>query len=119
MPRAIVVLFFITLVHARLALLAVVRLPDRPPGMSWLVRLVSLFLMHTSAARAMPLQAMLGLESRNANLYINNGEPPKDRSIFVMVSLVCIMVLSLLLGTSSSHADNFASNNCLLDTRWT
>jgi hypothetical protein len=107
MPRAIVVPILFTLVHARLPLLAVVRLPDRLPGMSWLVRLVSLLLMHIFAARAMPLQgfAMLGLEGRNANLYINNGEPPKDRSIFIMVSLVCIMVLSLLLGTSSSYAD--------------
>jgi hypothetical protein len=81
--------------------------------MSWLVRLVSLLLMHTFAVQAMPLQssAMPGLESRNANLYINNGEPPKDRSIFTVLSLVCMMVLSLLLGTSISRSNTLTPSN--------
>ncbi|KNG51420.1 hypothetical protein DDE82_000738 [Stemphylium lycopersici] len=33
----------------------------------------------------------------NSNIHINNGELPRDRSIFTIISMICMMVLSLLL----------------------
>jgi hypothetical protein len=58
---------------------------------------VGLFLMQFITAQAFPLHVR-GEDLRNSNAFINNGEPPRDRSIFTIISLVCMMVLSLLLG---------------------
>jgi hypothetical protein len=52
---------------------------------------------------------MQGLDIRNSNLDIGNGEPVKARSIFTVVSLVCMMVLALLLGKCISQAIGFAA----------
>ena len=56
-----------------------------------------LFLMQTFAAQALPLQVRQE-DFRNSNVFIDNGELPRDRSIFTIISLLCMMVCSLLLG---------------------
>lgn len=56
-----------------------------------------LFLMQTFAAQAFPVRAREE-DLRNSNVFINNGELPRDRSIFTIISLLCMMVCSLLLG---------------------
>ena len=63
---------------------------------------VGLLLMQSLTAQGFPLH-MRGEDLRNSNLFINNGELPLDRSIFTIISLVCMMVLSLLLGKCTSH----------------
>ncbi|KAF1837226.1 hypothetical protein BDW02DRAFT_577321 [Decorospora gaudefroyi] len=76
--------------------------------MSWLVCVVVFLHYHPVPVRAIPLlqggsaaaavAAMRELEIRHAHVDVGVGEPAKDRSIFTVISLVCMMVLSLLLG---------------------
>lgn len=67
--------------------------------MKWLSLLASL---HLVAVQAAPLpDPVRMLWTRNANLEISKGEPAKDRTIYTVVALVCMMVLSLLLGMLS------------------
>jgi hypothetical protein len=49
--------------------------------------------------QAAPLERDGELQSReNENTHITTGEPPSDRTIFVMISIPCVAVLAFLLG---------------------
>lgn len=54
------------------------------------------------ATQAAPLERDGELQSReNENTHITTGEPPSDRTIFVMISIPCVAVLAFLLGMLS------------------
>lgn len=64
-----------------------------------MLQLVALAGLSSMATEATPTSVSVHtLDNRNANLYINTGEPTSDRTIFTMISLFCMMVLCLLLG---------------------
>lgn len=57
-------------------------------------------IMDVILAQALPLvEASRDLDTRNKNININVGVPPTDRTIFTLISLLCMTVLSLLLGS--------------------
>ncbi|KAF3005671.1 hypothetical protein E8E13_004559 [Curvularia kusanoi] len=52
------------------------------------------------AVQATPLQRDGGLQAReNENIHITTGEPARDRTIFVLVSIIFAVVLAFLLGS--------------------
>lgn len=51
------------------------------------------------ATQAAPLERDGEIQSReNENTHITTGEPPGDRTIFVVISISCVAVLAFLLG---------------------
>jgi hypothetical protein len=61
--------------------------------------LATLLVTSGLAAQAAPLERDGELRSReNENTHITTGEPPSDRTIFVMISILCVAVLAFLLG---------------------
>ncbi|KAI8936303.1 hypothetical protein NX059_006721 [Plenodomus lindquistii] len=63
-------------------------------------RRTGILLLVFTSAQAMPTSKhMSSLVSRNDNILIDTGEPPRDRTIFTLLTLVCLLVLSLLLGS--------------------
>jgi len=69
--------------------------------------LIWLCLSWSMVAQAAPLARAGVLEIReNENIHITTGEPARDRTMFAMVSMLCLAVLSFLLGmfrTSRQH----------------
>jgi hypothetical protein len=51
------------------------------------------------------VEASRGLDTRIENTHLNAGVPPTDRTIFTLLALLCMTVLSLLLGESSLPLD--------------
>jgi hypothetical protein len=58
---------------------------------------VSLIVLVSAQAQPVP-DTPRSLVTRNENIHINTGDPPTDRTIFTLLSLFCITVLSFLLG---------------------
>lgn len=53
-------------------------------------------------AHAAPLLRDEVLQARlNENVYVMTGEPARDRTIFVVVAIVCATILAFMLGSSS------------------
>jgi hypothetical protein len=71
---------------------------------------MGLLLMQSLTTQAFPLHVRAE-NLQNSNLFINNGELPRDRSIFTIISLVCMMILSLLLGRSISHTKSVSGSD--------
>lgn len=58
-------------------------------------------------AQAAPLAREKGLETReNENIHITTGEPASDRTMFAMVSMFCLAVLSFLLGMAGATQES-------------
>ena len=58
---------------------------------------VSLIDLVSAQAQPVP-DAPRSLVTRNENIHINTGDPPTDRTIFTLLSLFCMTLLSFLLG---------------------
>jgi hypothetical protein len=63
-------------------------------------------MMGLVSAQTLPVvEASRGLDTRIENTHLNAGVPPTDRTIFTLLALLCMTVLSLLLGESSLPLD--------------
>ncbi|KAI0574788.1 hypothetical protein Alg130_09537 [Pyrenophora tritici-repentis] len=62
--------------------------------------LLCVLLMHSFVARAAPLQGLTSIRE-GGNGQTNKGEQPRDRSIFTVISMACMMMVAFLLGSRS------------------
>ena len=62
--------------------------------------LACLLLMHSFVARAAPLQGLTPIQE-GGNGQTQEGEQPRDRTIFTVISMICMMVVAFLLGRHS------------------
>lgn len=62
--------------------------------------LVCMLLLHSFVARAAPLQGLASIQEE-VNGQTQHGEPSRDRTIFTIIAMVCMMVVSVLLGRYS------------------
>jgi hypothetical protein len=67
----------------------------------------------TSAQVQRVPKAHRSLDIRNENIHINTGDSPTDRTIFTMLSLFCMTVLSFLLGEGALTLDRARLTLCI------